>query len=208
MTAFSYAQGTAKIAPLFQKIHAVGVPTGKIDKVWLAQLGFSASNDARLISVLKQVNFIDSSHVPTETWKKYKAANAIERKQVLSQGIREGYAELFAFYSDANSRTDAEIESFFRGHVSAGSQVLNKTIQTFRALVTIADFTSAPMTSGTVPEIKGGDPDPGQATAPKPLTGHSAAMSVVINIQLAVPETQDARVYDAFFESLKKHLLT
>ena len=38
--------------------------------------------------------------------------------------------------------------------------------------------------------------------------GKGTDMSVVINIQLAVPETKDAKVYDAFFESLEHKKMT
>ena len=130
---------------------------------------------------------------------------------MLAQAIRDGYPELFSLYTDADTRSDGDIEAFFRRHVSAGAQVLVKTIHTFRALAGIADFDGSPAAKDVVvplaPAVDAAEV-PAQIAKPTVLTGAAAGMSVVINIQLAVPETKDAKVYDAFFESLKKHLLS
>jgi hypothetical protein len=213
VTDYAYAMGTGKIGALFDKIHDVGMPTSKVNYQWLAQIGFSSSNDRRLLGVLKQVGFTDSTQVPSDVWKKYRAASASERKRVLAQAIRDGYSDLYSFYSDAHSRSDSDIESFFRGHVNAGSQVLSKTIQTFKALTAIADFTGSAPSSQVAPTTSPADvAPPAEVPAHLPSVGRAAGkgteMNVVINIQLAVPETKDAKVYDAFFESLKKHLLS
>ena len=211
MADFAYAMGTGKISALFDKIHDVGMPTGKVTNAWLGQAGFSSSNDRRLLAVLRQVGFLDASGSSTDVWKKYRAANATDRKKVLADAIREGYKLLYDMYPNAHARSDGELESFFRGHVTAGSQVLAKTMQTFKALASIADFdgvgapttAAAPIREKEIPASE----VPAHLPTVNKAVGRAADMSVVINIQLAVPETKDAKVYDAFFESLKKHLL-
>lgn len=211
MADFAYAMGTGKIPALFDKIHDVGTPSGKVTQNWLQQVGFPSSNDRRLLGVLKQVGFLDGSGMPTDMWKRYRSAAASNRKKVLAEAIREGYKDLYAMYPNAHARSDNELESFFRGHVNAGSQVLAKTIQTFKALVSIAELDGEAL---AVPAQAPGDKDIPPSEVPSHLptvtsaVGKGADMSVVINIQLAIPETNDARVYDAFFESLKKHLLS
>lgn len=213
MADFAYAMGTGKIAALFNKIHDVGTPTTKVTQTWLTQVGFSSSNDRRLLAVLKQVGFLDGANMPTDVWKRYRSATTADRKKVLAQAVREGYKDLYDMYPNAQVRSDNELESFFRGHVSAGSQVLTKTIQTFKALAAIAEFdgdAAAAPASAPAPSKKDIPATEVPAHLPTVTTGvgKGTDMSVVINIQLAVPETKDAKVYDAFFESLKKHLLS
>lgn len=213
MADFAYAMGTGKISALFDKIHDVGTPTTKVTQTWLAQVGFSSSNDRRLLAVLKQIGFLDGSSMPTDVWKRYRSATVADRKKVLAQAIREGYKGLYDMYPNAQARSDNELESFFRGHVNAGSQVLAKTIQTFKALAAIADFDgSDAAVSPSAPSPSKKDIPASEVPAHLPTAttevGKGTDMSVVINIQLAVPETKDAKVYNAFFESLKKHLLS
>lgn len=213
MADFAYAMGTGKIPALFDKIHDVGTPTTKVTHTWLGQVGFSSSNDRRLLSVLKQIGFIDGSSMPTDAWKHYRSATTADRRRVLARAIQEGYKGLYDMYPNAQSRSDSELESFFRGHVNAGSQVLAKTIQTFKALAAIANFdggSAAVSPSAPTPSNKDIPASEIPAHLPTVSTGvgRGTDMSVVINIQLAVPETKDAKVYDAFFESLKKHLLS
>lgn len=212
MTDYAYAMGTGKIGSLFNKIHDVGLPSAKVTQVWLAQVGFGSSNDRRLIGVLKQVGFLDAAGLPTDAWKTFRSAGTTERKRVFAMAIRDGYSDLFAFYPDAHARNDSDVDAYFRGHVTAGAAVLNKTIQTFRALVAIADFSSSAAASpaaadtAPLPKAEQKSPDPLPAAAAPPIL--ASGMSVVVNIQLAVPETKDPKVYDAFFESLRKHVLS
>lgn len=213
MADFAYAMGTGKIPALFDKIHDVGTPTTKVTQTWLGQVGFSSSNDRRLLVVLKQIGFLDGSNMPTDVWKRYRSATAADRKKVLAQAIREGYKGLYDMYPSAQACSDNELESFFRVHVNAGSQVLAKTIQTFKALAAIADFDGGGAAlSPSAPSPSKKDIPASEVPAHLPTVttgvGKGTDMSVVINIQLAVPETKDAKVYDAFFESLKKHLLS
>lgn len=208
MVAFAYAQASGKIPALFDKIHDVGQPTGKVGQGWLQQVGFASSNDRTLLAVLRQVGFIDSSSNASEKWTDYRKATVEARKAVLGRAIQEGYRELYEMYSNAHQRPDGELEAFFRSHVSAGAAVLQKTIQTFKALVSIASFGDVRVarteSKSEQSEFLGVPSHLPPAQLP---TANGASLSIAINIQLAVPETKDAEVYAAFFQSMKRHLL-
>jgi Family of unknown function (DUF5343) len=62
------------------------------------------------------------------------------RRQVLGEAIREGYADLFAVYPDANQRSQADLDHVFSTSSSGGKQVIGKTVSTFKALAEQADF--------------------------------------------------------------------
>src|SRR5262249_1178964 len=127
---------SGKIKALLAKIREVGVPQ-KVSLQWLKAVGFKSSNHASLIGVLKFIGFTDSSGIPTSRWTQYRGAN---HRQVLGKGIREGYADLFAVYADANQRNAGDVDHVFSTSSSGGKQVVGKTVSTFRALAEQADF--------------------------------------------------------------------
>lgn len=129
MADFVYTTVPGKISQLFKKIKEVGVPS-KADVQWRKTIGFTSSNDQSLINVLKFLNFIDGSGAPTETWRKYRASN---QKVILASAIKQGYADLFSVYHDADKRSQSELSSFFTSRSSAGQQAIAKTIATFKA---------------------------------------------------------------------------
>ena len=136
MADFVYTTVPGKIKPLLSKIREVGVPQ-KVTVQWLRTVGFTSSNDASLLGILKFIGFTDSSGVPTSKWTQYRGANY---KQVLSEAIREGYADLFAVYPDANQRSQGDLDHVFSTSSSGGKQVIAKTVGTFKALAEQAEF--------------------------------------------------------------------
>lgn len=209
MATFAWVQAPNKIPQLLNKIHDVGLPSGKVTQTWLKQAGFGSSNDRTLLGALRQIRFLDQSGNITEHWKDFRRATGEDRKAALGRAIKEGYADLFAMYANAHQRSDAELEAFFRGHVTAGASVLQKTIQTFKMLASIASFDGS-----STAEYEGqANFDPAAVPSHLPTARVSggnagAPMTIAINVQLAVPETKDAEVYEAFFQSMRKHLLS
>jgi uncharacterized protein DUF5343 len=59
MADFPYTTVPGKIKDVLAKIRDVGVPP-KVHVRWLKSVGFTSSNDATLIGVLKYVGLIDS----------------------------------------------------------------------------------------------------------------------------------------------------
>ena len=106
MADYQYTTVPGKLKELLSKIREVGIPP-KASIKWLKSIGFKSSNDGTLLTVLKFINFIDSSSIPTDKWKDYRGTN---HAQVLASAIREGYAELYNVYPDAHSREYDDIE--------------------------------------------------------------------------------------------------
>ena len=86
---------------------------------WLKSVGFRPSNDASLIGALKYIGFTDASGVPTSRWSQYRSG---EHKAVLGEAIRQGYADLFAVYPDANQRTQSDLDHVFSTSSSGGKR--------------------------------------------------------------------------------------
>lgn len=208
MPSYAYTTVTGRIGTLLDKIHDVGIPPAATTK-WLPQIGFTSSNDRSLLGVLRQIGFLDDVGKPTTRWENYKRSNVADRKKVLAQAVRDGYADLFSCYPNAEARSDAEIDSYFRSQVTAGSEVLKKTVQTFKALTGLSDFAQTPDVIEGAKPVTTTDSGHASKSSTKTITSNlPSAVNLTINIQLAVPETTDAAVYEAFFTALKKHVLT
>ncbi|MGI9861909.1 DUF5343 domain-containing protein [Moorella naiadis] len=203
MADYVYTVVPSRISELLSKIRETGIPTKKVTKEWLDALGFKSKNDYTLLRVLKFIQFVDTSSFPSDLWKDYRGANY---KSVLAKGIRNGYADLFATYPDAHIRGNKDLEDFFATKSSLGKSTISRAITTFKALCALADFSAV----NIVEDINNNVIEPlvqSPATTYKPDTNNKSGITININIQLSLPETKDADVYDLLFLSLKKHLL-
>ena len=174
----------------------------KATRGWLKSVGFRGGNDSYILRVLRYIEFIDSSGLPTDHWKQYK--DPTKAKAVLAQAIRNGYKELFDTYSDANRKDREAIYSFFSGKTGKAKKTVNYMVNTFVNLCRLTDF------EAETPEIKKPEePKPPEQILPKEIKAKKRIISEMhINIQLHLPPTDDSAVYDALFKSLRKHLLS
>jgi predicted secreted protein len=200
---FHILNGPGKLGALLEKVREVGVPP-KATTEWLKSIGFSSSNDRSMLAVLKQIGFIDGSSVPTARWKSFRGKDG---QKALADAIRTGYAELYSTYSDAQDKPTSDLESFFRIHTDAGKQAIDKTVRTFRALASSADFSvaagAAPTEdANTAPELQGTT-----ITSSKEELGVQP-VTVNINVQLVLPESTDEEVYRKFFAAMRENLLS
>ena len=204
MADFIYTTVPGKIKPLLAKIREVGIPP-KVTVQWLKTVGFKSSNDASLIGILKFVGLTDASGILSSRWAQYRGANS---KQVLGEGIRDGYADLFAVYPDANQRTPTELDHVFSTSSSGGKQVIGKTVSTFKALAELAEFT--PVSEVTDLHMPSGPlHTPPAASSPPPSNAShtpSHAPSLHIDIQVHISPEASADQIEQVFASMAKHL--
>lgn len=197
MGEFAYTNVTGKIKEILSKIRTVGVPP-KVTIAWLKTIGFASSNDRTLMGVIQFIGFTDNNNIPTSVWNAYRGR---DHKKVLGEAIKKGYAELFSVYPDANSRSNEDLQHVFRTSSNAGSQVISRTIQTFKALVDEADFsgiTEHLMETGPLHE----PPLERSTTNTRPTLRPEVHIDIQIHIS---PESSEKQV-DKIFESMAKHL--
>ena len=198
MASFVYTPVTGRVRELLGKIRTVGVPP-KVTIQWLRTIGFTSSNDNSLIGVLKFIGFIDFSQVPTVRWTLYRGAN---HKKVLGDAVRQGYADLFALYPDADRRSQTDLEHVFSTSSSGGKQVIDKTIATFRALVSEAEFSEASATDLQMPT---GPLHTAPAQRQQTSSGR-VEPSLHIDIQIHISPEASADQIDQIFASMAKHV--
>ncbi len=184
-----------------EKIPKIGVPT-RFSGEYLRTLGYKSSNDRPVISILKFIGFIDSSETPTEKYKSYRGKDG---KVVLARAIKSGYLELFNLYPDAHRKDVESLNHFFATKTSAGERSLQAMVQTFRTLCSLAEFESV---DGEQEQAEEAEKFPRIMGKSDRTNSGTTVLPININIELQIPATNDADVYEKFFTALKKHLLS
>ena len=137
MPDFPYMQTTGRMKDFFSKVPSLAAPDLVTIK-WLSSVGFKSKNDRPVIGILEFIG-LTASKKPTDRWTAFRDSNQSTR--VMAEGIKQGYADLFSTYPDAHIRDEKDLRSFFTAQKpSAGEQVIRKTVNTFKALCTLADF--------------------------------------------------------------------
>jgi hypothetical protein len=194
-----YTPNPNNVKRFFKVIQEVGIPP-KMTIGYLPTIGFRSGNDRYLVSLAKSLGFVDSSGVPTDKWHKYK--NKDKAKQVMTSAIRTVYKELFDTYPNAEKRDDATLQNYFAAkHTEVGARVAQYMMQTFKNLCEFADFEGVVTEPGAKPTT----PSVGKVSE---VTPGVKPVTININIQLSLPATEDAAIYDKLFEALKKHLFS
>ncbi len=145
MSQYPYLVAHTRLKPFLAKIQSVGMPP-VVDKKWRTTIGYGNPNDGRMIPLIEFIGFIDGNGKPTDRWQAYRSIS--RARQVMAQGIREGYVDLFHTYPDAYSRSDAELANYFRSASGSGDATINRMVTAFRLLCEMADFTTE---EGTTP---------------------------------------------------------
>lgn len=220
MARYPYAQGPSKLFELWSKMRAVAKPT-RVDREWLARLGFSNKNDLTMVSVLKHLGYVDADGVPTSKWNTLRHSE--QNTQTLRESILEVYKDLYEIYPEAHELDGAHLLDFFRAaDPNIGDTAIKLVIGTFRTLCGLAGMDTSPATAS--PE-RGGRTTPNRSsprteaktngTSPPTFSPHTGLapspqlqqLQLHVNIQLHLPATSDADVYEKLFLALQRHLL-
>jgi len=202
---YPYTLVTGKLKSLLQKIRSSGIPP-KLTAAHLKTLGFKSSNDSGMIGVLKFIGLTDGSGIPTPLWSEYRGQ---DHRAVLGKAIRQGYADLFAIYPDANARSVADLTHVFSMSSTAGEQVVKATVLTFKTLVDEADFSGQGGSGSTASTLTTG-PIHAAPAAASAIATHGAPTAkhpaVHIDIQIHISPESSTEQIDKIFESMAKHL--
>lgn len=212
MANFPYVNVTKRLAAFFNKIQSLGVPNKPVGNEWLASIGFETENDKRIKGVLKFIDFIDDSNMPTDRWRIYLGGKQRSRR-IMAEGIEQGYSDLFEQYPKAHQCSDEDLRSFFKVKSGLSDGTVMFILTTFKDLCSMADFGRED--DDTPEDQKEADlaESPPPATEPKeiPESGgeqRSPTFSpkLNINVQIHIPPEATAEQIDKIFESMAKYL--
>ena len=200
---YTYAVKTGSLKKFLERVKSkdLGVPD-KVSIAYLASVGYKSSNDRPIIRVLKSINFIDRSGVPTQAFKDFRTERS---GQVMADALRKTYADLYKTYSEPLKKSRGDLENFFaKGKPSLKKYTLGLYVDTFKTLCEFADFKAVP----AKPKAEVKEPEKKVVEAAQVTTKTPAGVTINLNIQLTLPATEDATVYDKIFKALKENLLS
>ncbi len=153
--------------------------------------------------MLKFIKFVDSSGVPTKLWQAYRGKS--ESPKVLAGALKTAYKTLFDTYPDANRKDNEALRNFFSSHTSVAENTVTLMVRTFKAMADMGNFDSP----ADLPEVDVEIVEAAQEVEEKGGSGSGIVnrrvvtsapngMTVNINIQLQIPATDKADVYDIF----------
>ncbi|MHA1246803.1 MAG: DUF5343 domain-containing protein [Candidatus Thorarchaeota archaeon] len=206
MRTYPYTKSVAALRKFMEGIPERGIPE-IIDAKHLSQLGIAEGNHRSIIDVLTFIGFIDNDGRPTEKYKEVRMAS--KQTEVLRQSIEDAYSDLFKTYPDACRRSKEDLIEFFTPTTNAGKRTIQMTASTFIMLCELAGEGPPKRAKRTSSRRKTKPVTTGK-TKPKPQQKIGIPMKEVtinVNVQLVLPETKDASVYEMIFDSLRKHLL-
>ncbi|KRR14598.1 hypothetical protein CQ12_10725 [Bradyrhizobium jicamae] len=200
--AYPYVPSPEKVIALLKKIEGMGIPQKFTNKT-LKSLGFTSSNDQRLLGVIKFIGLVDQSGGPAPLWSEYRRGP----KTALAKAVRAAYSDLFQHFPNANERDAEALRTYFAASSSLGSVAVGQMVSTFKALCQLGDFS-------TSDGFEDNEIEPAVRVKEIPAARQAAInysgageLTVNINIQLQLPADATADTYDRFFEAMRKHLL-
>ena len=208
----SYTQKPGAIAAYFDAV-LDAQPPDRFSIKFLENLGFTSTNDRLFIGILKELGFLNADGVPQQRY--FDFMDRSRSRQVLADGIREAYSDLFSVNTKANELSATDVKNKLRT-LYAGKKtdnVIDRIAKTFDALCEYADFSQAAAATQPAPT----EVDDTKKTAPehkRPEAGiQTVAQAISLDslqyhINIVLPETRDQGVYDAIFRSLREHLGT
>ncbi len=176
--------------------------TGK----FLEDLGFKSSNDRLIINVFKSLGLLDENGQPTQRY--YDFLDQTQSKKIIAIGVQEAYEDLFNLRTDAQNLTAEEVKNKLKTLTQGqkGDKVIECMAKTFRVLCDYADWSKQKPKpfdeTNSHPSIQMNEISVSPAEQNK-----KSHMDLHYNIQVHLPETTNMSVYDAIFQSLKKHLM-
>ena len=187
-------------------------PPERFSYRFLEKLEFKSTNDRLFIKILKDLGFLDADGVPTDRY--FEFLDRSRSENVVADGIREAYADLFAVNTRAYDLAVADVKNKLRTLYKGAKSdtVIDRVASTFVALCEYAEFTQ---TTRSIKDRAGvGDAnDTGDDGERSETTTSSARPSgsltlgaLQYHINIVLPESRDQAVYDAIFKSLRDHL--
>ena len=200
---YPYILNTGSLKRFLDNIPKIGTPP-KITQPGLPSLGFKSTADRPIVSILRFIGFLNEGNEPTQAYRDFKITN--KAGQVMAEALRKTYSDVFEIYSDACDKDDKTLKDFFTPTTDAGEQVVVQTVATFKVLCSYADFKAVPA-EGV--EEKGGEKKKDvDKSEEKPKPSISTGVTLNVNIQLTLPVTDDASVYDKIFKAIKDNLVS
>jgi len=203
----SYLTSTKNLESIINSVINAKAPERFTNK-FLEDLGYKSSNDRLIIGMFKALGLLDDNGQPLQRY--YEFLDQTQTGKIIALGIQEAYEDIFNLRKDAQNLTNDEVKNKLKTITQGqkSDKILGLMAMTFRAFCDLADWDAAikeePEKTETTLIVSKNDNIQEAKTKTIPA---NTEMNLHYNIQIHLPETTNMAVYDAIFQSLKKHLL-
>lgn len=202
----SYLTSTKNFEGIMNSILGARAPERFTNK-FLEDLGYKSSNDRLITGVLKALGLLGETGEPTQRY--YDFLDQTQSKKIIAIGIQEAYEDLFNLNKDAQNLSQDEVKNKLKTLTQGqkGDRVIESMAKTFKTLCDYADWTDLTTPSVAPPTKSSVVNDNVEEKKVLNTQPQNKEMNLHYNIQIHLPETTNMAVYDAIFQSLKKHLM-
>jgi hypothetical protein len=208
----SYLVTTKNLEEFLNALKGAKAPE-RVNNTFLKNLEFTSSNDRLFIGLLKMLGLADDSGTPTKRY--FEFLDQSRSASVLADALREAYSDLFAVNTKAQTLSIEDLKNKFKTLTQGqySDNVINLMAKTFKTLADLAEWNGGAPPAPQAEE-KVDDESKLERNEEKTRTeakGRDGVKQLEMrelhyNIQIVLPETRDPAVFDAIFESLRKHL--
>lgn len=209
-------ENTGKLRNFIELVRDKPRPTQGASVKWIKGYGFTSSKDTQFLHILELLRFVDGSRKPIIAWRDFQDKS--KSGEVMAKALLQGYKILYDKYPKAHTQNKDDLERVFIIEKALSDRRAMEAIRTFNVLLEYADkkVLEGGIASPSITHPIGGAQVTPQVTPqvipqlqPQQIlqTGRSEKreLAVNINLQVTLPETEDADVYDKIFAALKKH---
>lgn len=227
MPTYPYAQPIGALTAILDQFRKI-FPTS-VTAATLQSLGIAPKNESYVVNTLRFLGLLDADGNKQDT-----AAAAFlvydddEYRTTLGELVKGAYGALFSLHGDAAWNLDSgKLITFFRQADKTTELVGKRQASTFVRLAEICGARSVPDSpppSAASKPASGKKPRPAPRPAPgapqptadltsaaslaSPLvSAGQAPLTLAVRIELNLPATDDQKVYDSLFRSIREHFL-
>lgn len=202
-----YMNGHSYISKVLEAAKVAKVPPKFTQDFLHTKLGISSSSARAVIPFLKRIGFISDAGIPTKRYKEFRN-NALSG-YAIADGIREGYSKLYDTNEYAHDLSETDLEGLVLQVSNAEKgQTSAAVVKSFMALRGMADFNERTNSQTASPEPMSDSGNQELQKVPLPqIPARQAKMNLSYTINLNLPETTNAEVFDAIFQSLNRNIL-
>jgi hypothetical protein len=212
--AFPYTTTVAGLTATIRQLRSKFPSTVTADT--LKKWSIASNNEAPILVVLRFLGLIDADGNKDENRSSaFHEHDDTQFAAKFEQVVREAYSELFeTFGEDAWSIQRPKLIGFFRNSDSTSARVGQLQALTFVALAALAGHGEAPPVPTPGPRsttrrdtVTGNRKPTRRLPPPDPKGDEKQPPAITLRVEVNLPVTDDQRVYDSIFKSMRTHLL-
>jgi hypothetical protein len=215
MSALPYVTAPGNVEKALSAIRKAATPPIVSQDFVKTILGISGGSGNQITAYLKKIGFANADGSPTELYKKFR--NPATEGAAAAEAIRIGYAALYMRNEYMHKLSEEQLRGLIVEETGAGTDAntVSMTLSCIKGIKKFAKWDTpteaaavpSPETARQATSVTVIPPAPPENAPPQSNLPQSLGLNLGYTINLNLPATADAAVFNAIFKALKEHLL-